>query len=110
MARITLKRPDVPSAWGYRAKVWLQLGPGECYRPGTPKSWRAPNGLEVMANPSGWNGSFHEAQHVAGWAWAGVRHRHIGPARRALRAFAAAFVSNPMTSRQALRGLVRRGD
>lgn len=94
----------------FKGKMCLTLGPGEAFIPGTPQEWKASNGVMVKCDPSGWNGSFHDAEYSSSLAWAGAEHRHIGPARRALIEFYCKFITSAIVARAELRRMIRPGD
>lgn len=83
---------------------------GVCLRPDAPEEWTAPNGVRVYANPDGWNGSFHDARYDTEGVWVVAYHRHLGPSRRAVRAYLEQFGVDPSCERQRLQALVREGD
>lgn len=135
MAKIVFTRSDPDrSFWvqqydrgdrGARALVHLDLASDEVIRPGVGCTWTAPNGLIVLVSDQHYGCSFHSNcgyhDHVGrsgsisswenGQGWQAVApHRHIGPQRRALRAFAKECVVKRETANFLLRRMVRPGD
>mgnify|MGYP001575820180 CR=1 FL=1 len=100
-----------------RAKLVLEPSPLEAFSPGSPDRWTASNGVEVSGFPGGWIRHFHNAgcrneqdASVFVGIWMAASHRHIGPARRALKEYAKKFVVDKVSERFRLRNLVREGD
>ena len=93
---------------------------GEVFAAGTPPhQWTAPNGVKVIIYREGRVNHFHcpdnmgDLQVPTGWDFATVaiaNHRHLGPARHALRAFQKVFVVDSCQQAFLLRQLVRSGD
>jgi GNAT superfamily N-acetyltransferase len=99
------------------AKVFLIFDGIVTAHLGAPVKWTAPNGVTVVydreqrRSPDGGKGSsgvYHDFD--PGWEKVVPLTRNVGPARRALRAWAAAHMTSGVTARMQARQMVRPGD